>query len=215
MSKSDFYLDWAQEQIDRLCPENFKSTNSDEHFFLDKIEDFLKFKKISDQRHKSYRTIFSIVKRFDEDDEAMMVVRGSGSLDESVEANEVLQDEAFNLCDYYQVNGNERNFSVYTLVKKKGKPTGEVGNVAYQYNENDGKFAFTSDVSKNIALLKVNTKLKSVLLFSASMCGISQEELFKLDGVNPEDGLSAFNLLKIIAKVYEIINAEQTQCPTT
>ncbi|MBQ0086453.1 MAG: DEAD/DEAH box helicase [Bacteroidales bacterium] len=151
---------------------------------------------------------------YDEDDEAMMVVRGSGSLDESVEANEVLQDEAFNLCDYYQVNGNERNFSVYTLVKKKGKPTGEVGNVAYQYNENDGKFAFSSDVSKNIALLKVNTKLKSVLLFSASMCGISQEELFKLDGVNPEDGLSAFNLLKIIAKVYEIRNAEQTQCPT-
>ena len=66
MSKSDFYLDWAQEQIDRLLyPENFKSTNSDEHFFLDKIEDFLKFKKISYQRHKSYRTIFSIVKRFE------------------------------------------------------------------------------------------------------------------------------------------------------
>ncbi len=143
-------------------------------------------------------------KSYDEDDEAMMIVRGYGNLDETQIINEDVQDESFKLCDYYLVNGNERNFSVYTLVKKKGKLTGEVGNAVYQYNENDGKFAFSPDVSKNIALLKVNSKLKSILLFSASMCGISQEELFKLDGVNPEDGLSAFNLLKIIAKVYEI-----------
>lgn len=154
-------------------------------------------------------------KTYDEDDETMMIVRGYGYLDEQQNDNDVAQDESFKLCDYYLVNGNEHHFSVYTLVKKKGKLTGEVGNSVYQYNENDGKFAFSPDVSKNIALLKVNSKLKSILLFSASMCGISQEELFKLDGVNPEDGLSAFNLLKIIAKVYEIRNAEQTQCPTT
>lgn len=154
-------------------------------------------------------------KSYDEDDEAMMIVRGYGNLDEQQTDNDVAQDESFKLCDYYLVNGNEHNFSVYTLFKKKGKLTGEVGNAVYQYNENDGKFAFSPDVSKNIALLKVNSKLKSVLLFSASICGISQEELFKLDGVNPEDGISAFNLLKIIAKVYEIRNAEQTQCPTT
>lgn len=148
-------------------------------------------------------------KSYDEDDEAMMIVRGCGTLNESkTENNEVLQDEAFCLCDYYQVCGNERNFSVYTLVKKRGKPTGEVGNVAYQYNENDGKFVFSPDVSKNIALLKVNSKLKSVLLFSASMCEISQEELFKLDGVNPEDGISVFNLLKVIAKIYELRQQE-------
>lgn len=36
------------------------------------------------------------------------------------------------------------------------------------------------------------------------MCGITQDELFRLDGVNPEDGVSIFNLLKIIAKVYEL-----------
>lgn len=152
---------------------------------------------------------------YDEDDEAMMIVRGYGCLDESQNETEIINNEVFNLCDYYQVNGNEKNFSIYTLVKKKGKPTGDVGNVAYQYNETDGRFTFSSDVAKNIALLNVNSKLKSVLLFSASMCGISQEELFKLDGVNPEDGISIFNLLKIIAKVYEIRNQEQQECPTT
>ena len=145
---------------------------------------------------------------YDEDDEAMMIVRGVGSLEGDQKENETIQDESFRLCDYYQVSGNERIFSVYTLVKKKGKPTGEVGNVAYQYNENDGKFSFTTDIAKNLALLNVNSKLKSILLFSASMCGISQEELFKLDGVNPEEGISIFNLLKIIAKVYDIRNKE-------
>lgn len=152
---------------------------------------------------------------YDEDDEAMMIVRGCGSLDGAQVVSDDAQDEVFSLCDYYQVNGNEHNFSVYTLVKKKGKPTGEVGNVAYQYNENEGRFAFTSDAAKNIALLKVNSKLRSVLLFSASMCGVSQEELFKLDGINPEEGISVFQLLKVIAKVYEIRNTEEAQCPTT
>lgn len=148
-------------------------------------------------------------KTYDEDDEAMMIVRGSGTLDGGQPSEEIVPDESFNLCDYYQVSGNEHNFTVYTLVKKKGKPTGEVGNVAYQYNENEGKLTFTADVSKNRALLNVNSKLRSVLLFSASMCGISQDELFRLDGVNPEDGISIFNLLKIIAKVYELRKNEE------
>lgn len=151
---------------------------------------------------------------YDEDDEAMMIVRGCGNLNGSNDIVEIIQDEVFNLCDYYQVNGNERNFSVYTLVKKKGKPTGEVGNVAYQYNENEGRFSFSPDVAKNVALLKVNSKLKSVLLFSASMCGITQEELFKLDGINPEDGISVFSLLKVISSVYEIRNKSQQSYPT-
>ena len=146
---------------------------------------------------------------YEEDDEAMMIIRGAGSLDSGQKGNDTIQDESFQLCNYYQVVGNERNFSVYTLIKKKGKPTGEVGNIAFQYNENDGKFSFTSDVSKNMALLNVNSKLKSILLFSASMCGISQEELFMLDGVNPEEGISIFDLLRIVAKVYELKAKEQ------
>lgn len=148
-------------------------------------------------------------KTYDEDDEPMIIVRGVGSLDGGQKGNETIQDESFQLCDYYQVSGNERNFSVYTLVKKKGKLTGEVGSVAYQYNENDGNLSFSADISKNVALLNVNSKLKSILLFSASMCDISQEELFKLNGVNSEEGISIFNLLKIIAIIYNLQNAKK------
>lgn len=63
---SDFTKDWAQDTIDRLLyPENYKTTDSGELDFLDKTEDFLKYKKISYQRHKSYRTIFSIIHRYE------------------------------------------------------------------------------------------------------------------------------------------------------
>lgn len=147
-------------------------------------------------------------KSYDEDDETMMIVRGCGSPEMSSTEDDQIRDETFNLCDYYQVSGNEYNFSVCTLVKKKGKPTGEIGNIAYRYNESENRISFTADADKNIDLLKVNPSLKSVLLFSASLCGISQNELFKLDGVNPEDGISIFNLLKIIAKVYDIRNED-------
>lgn len=62
----DFEPDWAQDTVDRLLfPENYKNPESDEPFFDNKIEDFLKFKKISYQRHKSYCYIFDIVKRFE------------------------------------------------------------------------------------------------------------------------------------------------------
>ena len=63
---SDFAPDWAQDTVDRfLFPEKYKEPESDEVYFTDKTEDFLKFKKISLERHKSYRCIFSIVKRFE------------------------------------------------------------------------------------------------------------------------------------------------------
>lgn len=63
---SDFTQDWAQDTIDRLLyPENYKSPDSDELFLQDKFEDFLKLKKLSVERHKSYRCIFRIVKRYE------------------------------------------------------------------------------------------------------------------------------------------------------
>lgn len=63
---TEFAQDWAQDTIDRLLyPENYRQAESDELYLLDKAEDFLKFKKISYQRHKSYRCIFSIIKRYE------------------------------------------------------------------------------------------------------------------------------------------------------
>ncbi len=63
---SDFTQDWAQDTIDRLLyPENYRQAENDEIYLLDKIEDFLKFKKISYQRHQSYRCIFNIIHRYE------------------------------------------------------------------------------------------------------------------------------------------------------
>ena len=147
-------------------------------------------------------------KSYDEDDETMMIVRGVGSIDDTPIETEIIPDETFNLCDYYQVSGNPHRFTVYTLTKKKGKPTGEVSTIVYSYDEKDGVVSFTSDESRNTALLNCNLKLKSVLLFSASMCGIPQDEIFKLNGVNSEDGISTFNLLKILSTVYNLRKTE-------
>ncbi len=147
-------------------------------------------------------------KSYEEDDEAMMVVRGCGSIGKPLPEDEIRQNKTFNLCDYYRVSGNESKFSICTLVKKKGKPTGEIGNIVYRYDEDESRFFLTADKDKNIALLKVNPSLESILLFSASICGMSQDELFKLDGDNPKDGISVFNLLKIIATIYKTRHKE-------
>ena len=142
-------------------------------------------------------------KSYDEDDETMMIVRGVGSLDDAPIETEIIPDETFNLCDYYQISGNPHRFTVYTLTKKKGKLTGEVSTIVYAYNEKEGIISFTSDEGRNTALLNCNLKLKSILLFSASMCGIPQDEIFRLDGANSEDGVAAFYLLKILAIYYD------------
>lgn len=142
-------------------------------------------------------------KSYDEDDETMMIVRGVGSLDDTPMETEIIPDETFNLCDYYQVSGNPHRFTVYTLTKKKGKLTGEVSTIVYSYDEKEGIISFTSDEGRNTALLNCNLKLKSILLFSASMCGIPQDEIFRLDSANSEDGVAAFYLLKILAIYYD------------
>lgn len=62
----DFAEGWAQETVDRLLfPERFKAPEPDKHYFGDRTEDFLKFKKISHQRHQSYKIIFDIVHRYE------------------------------------------------------------------------------------------------------------------------------------------------------
>lgn len=62
----NFAEGWAQETVDRLLfPERFKAPEPDKHYFGDRTEDFLKFKKISHQRHQSYKIIFDIVHRYE------------------------------------------------------------------------------------------------------------------------------------------------------
>lgn len=148
---------------------------------------------------------FDIPERtYDEENEELMIVRGYGNLDTPDIKNEKPNDEKFDLCDYYQVSGNCHRFTVCTLVKKKGKPTGEISSLVYSYDESEGAISLSSDEAKNSALMNCNPKLKSVLIFSASMCGITQSELFKLDGISAKEEISPFNLLKILATIYNI-----------
>lgn len=63
---SDFTQDWAQDTIDRLLfPQNYTQPESDEILFQDKTDAFLKYKKVSLERHKTYQIIFNIVKRYE------------------------------------------------------------------------------------------------------------------------------------------------------
>lgn len=148
---------------------------------------------------------FDIPERtYDEENEELMVVRGCGHCDKPNIENENLEDEKFDLCDYYQVSGNSSHFVVYTLVKRKGKPTGGISSIAYSYDESEGAILLSPDETKNTALMNCYPKLKSVLIFSALMCGITQGALFKLDGVGTKEEISPFNLLKILATIYNM-----------
>lgn len=62
----DFTRDWAQDTIDRLLfPDKFAQADSNDLCFLDKTKDFLKLKKLSSERHKTYVGIFRIVQRYE------------------------------------------------------------------------------------------------------------------------------------------------------
>lgn len=88
------------------------------------------------------------------------------------------------------------------LLSKKGKSTGEVGNILYRYNKDNYYLLFTYDREKNLALLNIDSKIKTILLFSAGMCGISQDDLFNIDGLKQGETLTLFAVLKIIANIY-------------
>ncbi|MCI2107850.1 MAG: hypothetical protein LKK12_02460 [Bacteroidales bacterium] len=87
---------------------------------------------------------------------------------------------------------------------KKQQQWQQIGNIVYRYDKEQTPIVFSSNADKNAALLNCDSKLKSILLFSASLCNITQEELFKLDDINSEDGITLFTLIKILAQVYEI-----------
>lgn len=148
-----------------------------------------------------------VEKSYDEEDEPMMIVRGSGiSSNDGQIHQEFQRAECFSLCDYYWVSGNPKQFVIHTLVKKKGKSTGEKGTLVYSYDENDGKICFTIDKEKNSALLNCYSKLRSVLFFSAGICNISQDQLLSLEGLCLGKEVSIFNLLKILSNTYTQIS---------
>lgn len=90
---SDFAPDWAQDTVDRLLfPENYKEPESEELCFQDKTKDFLKFKKISLERQKSYIVVFRIVNRF-EMYTGKTIVFDKATADTLVELEDFLRNE--------------------------------------------------------------------------------------------------------------------------
>lgn len=150
--------------------------------------------------------------RLAEDDEEMMVVRCA--LEDSLEIGikEKLVSvpppvEEISLCDYYLIRGNSDMFKVYPFVKKRGKVTGAVVNCIYEYDAKLHPIAFTDNTIENIKIVDGETKLQTIIAFSAmllrmtvneildleKLCHISQTETVK------EAGL--FEVLKLISKI--------------
>lgn len=163
-----------------------------------------------------------IVERsYDEDDEAMMVVRGVGAgesipiVSESTEEYEVpLPITEFSLCDYYLVIGNKDRFKLYPFIKKKGKSTDQVGNRVYAYDKNDEELILTDDHVNNIKLIDQHSKEKYLLMFLGSFVNKSYTQLLNIHKVQDLTGdphtpsMSFYELLQLIEKLYSLSNLE-------
>lgn len=147
-----------------------------------------------------------------EDNEEMMVVRGALGNFPTIGIKEELVSvpppvEEISLCDYYLIRGNCDKFKVYPFVKKRGKVTGAVVNCIYEYDAKLRPILFTDNTTENVKIINGETKLQTIIAFSAmllrmtvneildleNLCHISQTETVK------EAGL--FDVLKMISKI--------------
>lgn len=150
--------------------------------------------------------------RITEDNEEMMVVRGALGNFPTIGFKEELVSvpppvEEISLCDYYLIRGNCDKFKVYPFVKKRGKVTGAVVNCIYEYDAKLRPILFTDNTTENVKIINGETKLQTIIAFSAmllrmtvneildleNLCHISQTETVK------EAGL--FDVLKMISKI--------------
>lgn len=150
--------------------------------------------------------------RLSEDNEEMMVVRGASGDFPKIGIKEELVSvpphiEEISLCDYYLIRGNSDKFKVYPFVKKRGKITGAVVNCIYEYDAKLRPITFTENTTENIWMVDSETKLQTIIAFSAmllrmpvneildleNLCYISQTEIVKKTGL--------FEVLKMISKI--------------
>lgn len=151
----------------------------------------------------------------EEDNEEMMIVRGSGSIARSNIKN--VQTAAsnireFNLVDYYLVRGCAEKFKVYPFVKNHGKRTEGVTNCILEYDSSSRMITFGRNIRENLESLAANAKLQTIVTFAASMCDLSLRDVMNLtDILNEEERMSAFELLETIDKVFRIAQNTQTK----
>ena len=107
----------------------------------------------------------------------------------------------------YLIRGNCDKFKFYPFVKKRGKVTGAVVNCIYEYDAKLRPILFTDNTTENVKIINGETKLQTIIAFSAmllrmtvneildleNLCHISQTETVK------EAGL--FDVLKMISKI--------------
>lgn len=152
---------------------------------------------------------------YDEEDEEMMVVRGSKKKDADavpMPANHEQTDEViteFTLCDYYLVRGTSKRFKIYPLVKKRGKLTGGVTNCIYEYDEQQKAIRLGTNTQDNLLNINSSTKAKTILLFSASLCELTLREIAdvrklaqRTDAPLPQH-ISLWWVMKMIDKLYK------------
>lgn len=150
--------------------------------------------------------------RLSEDNEEMMVVRGASGDFPKIGIKEELVSvpphiEEISLCDYYLIRGNSDKFKVYPFIKKRGKITGAVVNCIYEYDAKLRPITFTENTTENVWMVDSETKLQTIIAFSAmllrmpvneildleNLCYISQTEIVKKTGL--------FEVLKMISKI--------------
>ena len=150
--------------------------------------------------------------RLAEDNEEMMIVRGAS--DEILKtsncvnhATAALPIEEISLCDYYLIRGNAEKFKVYPLTKKKGKTTGAVGGCIFEYDAEQRPILFTNDVKENMILMDGDTKLRTLIAFSAMLLHKTISEILDLDNlcrISQSDNVTEatlFEVLKMMSKI--------------
>lgn len=152
-------------------------------------------------------------RRFNEDDEKMLVVRGAQ--DKSEKTIKVLENtnhrteiKEFSLCDYYLVRGTAEAFKVYPFVKKRGKATEAVGNCVFEYDVDKQSIVFGEDAVENKKLVEGNVKLLSLLSFVAMLAGVCLDKILDVEFLafwkgNKSKDITLFELLEIIGLGYK------------
>lgn len=140
---------------------------------------------------------------FDEDNEEMIVVRGSVKPNtDNIEVKEIKKEDPiveFSLCDYYLVRGNKKKFSVYPFVKKRGKTTEAVSSCIYEYDEEKEPMEFGRGIVKNVNILSQSPKAQTIVMFAASLYGKNLMDVMKVKA----PGTSLFEILQTFDKYKE------------
>lgn len=172
----------------------------------------------------------------EEENEAMMIVRGGhieaakskeSSSKESlsteslsteslskkgallVENRKVLPIAEFMLCDYYLVRGNSEAFSVYPLLKRKGRITQGVSTKVYEYRSEGSPFILSNDTTQNINFVTSDWKAETIVMLSSSFCGVELRNALDLEYVGKRLGetlhsqISLYEMLEFLQKLYQ------------